>query len=161
MTAKKVQKPRARGKAAEGASDVLDLVQVRKEQEQAARGLFRLLDMPGLPPFVSEALYTILNHAARVKGADIGSDAADGYSIKAVTDLFAVTSGFQRGLTFEPSPDVAELISRVVKHPDLGAELRRAFGGVVTEELMSGVDTDSPGVIRALLAEYEKKHGIV
>jgi hypothetical protein len=158
MTTKRKPQRAEAGKAGE---TVYDLAEVEQRQTAAASATLRLLDLPGLPAFVSEALYMILNHAAKVRGVSIGADTAAGYSVKALADLFAVTTGFQPDLTFEPAADVAELISRVVKHPDLSAKMRYEFGCVVTEELMNGVDTDSPGVIRALLAEYEKKHRIV
>jgi hypothetical protein len=148
---------------AEAGETICDLIRIDEEQATAARAVIALFDLPGLPDFISEALYMILGTAARLRNIGIATGEGDeaGFDVKALADLFTVTTGFQRDLTFEPAADVAELISRVVKHPDLSTKMRYEFGCVVTEELMNGVDTDSPGVIRALLAEYEKQHKIV
>lgn len=151
MATKKVQKRGASRKAEGG--EVWDLVKVGQEQTAAARALLRLLDLPGLPAFVSENLYTILNHAAKVQGVAIGSDAPCGYSVKARADLFAVTTGFQSGLRFEPSRDFAELLSAVLTHPDCPVELYNAVGDL---NCMQPASWDTPEHIRLALGHVTK-----
>jgi hypothetical protein len=137
------------------------LAKVANEQEAAARATLRLLDLPGLPPFVSEALYTILSHAAKVKGVAIGSDAACGYSVKALATLYAVTSGFQRGLTFEPardpSADLAALISAVLTHPDTPTRIYDKLTDALVEMHDATDVYDDPRAVRALLDYHARQ----
>lgn len=52
--------------------------------------------------------------------------------------------------------DPADLIAALLKHPDLPGELRDTFGNVVTDDLTNQVDTDSPEILRAMLAQYKE-----
>jgi hypothetical protein len=146
---------------AEAGDGVYDLTRIDKEQAEAADALVKLFDLPGLPDFLSAGLHMMLAHAARAKCKGIVTEAEDGsrYSVEALADLFAVTGGVEPGLEFEPAKDVAELISAIVKHPDLDEDLRYEFGCVVTNHLVSKIDTDSPRVIRAMLEEYKAEEG--
>jgi hypothetical protein len=142
---------------AEAGVSVYDLSRIDKEQAEAAAALVKLLDLPGLPDFLSSGLHMMLAHAARARRMGIATETEDGsrYSVEALADLFAVTAGIKPGLAFEPTKDVAELISAIIKHPDLDDDLRYEFGCVVTDHITNSIDTDSPRVIRAMLEQYK------
>jgi hypothetical protein len=146
---------------AEAGSIIVDTTRIDKEQADAAAALVSLLYMPGLPDFLLSGLQMMLAHAARDKGKGIatGGEGDARYSVEALADLFAVTAGLQRDLEFEPVRDCAELISALIKHPDLTPELRYEFGCVVTDHITGKIDTDSPRVIRAMLEEYKAEGG--
>lgn len=55
--------------------------------------------------------------------------------------------------------DAADMISAIIKHPDLDDDLRYEFGCVVTDHITNRIDTDSPRIIRAYLEEYKAKGG--
>lgn len=131
--------------------EVWDLAKVSQEQATAARALLRVLDLPGLPAFISENVFSILSHAARVNGVGIGSeDPEGGYSAKALADLFGVTTGCEPGLIFEPRRDFAELLSAVLTHPDCPVEIYNAVGDC---DCMTPDRWDTPEHIRLALAQ--------
>jgi hypothetical protein len=140
------KKRKAQSAETDNTGEVWDLAKVADEQAAAARATLRLLDLPGLPPFVSEALCMILDHAAMRKGVNLLADPKRGYPVKALADLFAVTSGFQHGLSFEPERDLAGHISAVMKHAETPTELFNAIGEVLTD-MSNHIDYHTPEMI--------------
>jgi hypothetical protein len=150
-------KRNTRDAGADGPGEVWDLAKVAENQRAAARATLRLLDMPGLPPFVSEAVYVILDHAAKVKDVALADDSPAGYSVKALANLYALTSGFQRGLSFEPTPeptpepDLAALISAVLNHPDTPSRIYNGLSEAVGEYTVRDAVQNCAEVIRIAL----------
>lgn len=74
-----------------------------------------------------------------------------------LADLFAVVPAcdhykFQR----ERTPDPADLLGTLLKHPDFPRPLSHRLAEIVTEDLLNVVDTESPEILRAALALYVK-----
>lgn len=145
------KKRKAQGAEEGNGGEVWDLVKVGQEQAAAARALLRVLDLPGLPDFISENVFNILSHAAAVNGVGIGSDDPEGgYSAKALANLFAVSTGCQPGLIFEPRRDFAELLSATLRHPECPVEIYNAVGEC---DCLTPDRWDTPEHIRVALAQ--------
>jgi hypothetical protein len=125
-------KGKAEGSKTKARGVALDLIEVEREQNGAVRALVKLLDMPGLPDFITSGVCMMLAHAATVKGVDI-TVTTGGYDPKSLGVLFALTSGYQSDLEFEPEKDLPALIAAVMNHPDLPASLEEGFGEALND----------------------------
>lgn len=156
MTTKK----KAQGAEDNNGGEVWDLVKVAQEQEKAARAFLRLIDLPGLPGVLSDNLYNMLSHAAKVCDVPIGSENPHGgYCAKQVAVLFAVLKLQRGGLTFEPardpSADLAALISAVLNHPDTPTPIHNKLSEAVGEYVVRDEVAHAPEVLRVALAVYK------
>ena len=131
-------------------------VEAKDPRQEAASLLAKLInDASDLPDFCTLAIMDMLMLAASSKGVNIM--AGDGsLDQKGLADLFAVTSGTDFTHRTHPRAEAAALLSRLVKHKGLPADLRHEIGQLITEGLMGAIDQDAPEMLAAALELYAR-----
>jgi predicted SnoaL-like aldol condensation-catalyzing enzyme len=126
----------------------LDLVAVAEQYELAARALIDFYDHTrGVPDWLTDLIMRGLEAATEKTGIEHWE--GEGFDLRGLANLFAVTSPTNFKLGFEQKRDLPELISAVLRHPDTPVNLYNAIGDAVTEWQM---DDSDPTYLRLALA---------
>jgi hypothetical protein len=128
---------------------------VPEEYDKAARTVIELADTSALPDFFREAIYGLLNMLAADLGVLLWQETTEGggetgdFSIDVLARTFAHHRFHE--LKIERKKDLADLISAVLKHPDMPVDLYNSM-----REGIASLDYDAsaPEFIRHALA-YE------
>jgi len=126
---------------AESGETILDLAGVAEEYADAARATLALLNLPGVPAFVSDALSTALAEAQTRTGAGIWQEPGGAredlgdYSPLVLARVFAHDSMLK--IELEPKKDLAELLSAVLRHADTPQVISEAI-----KEAMAQINED-------------------
>ncbi len=139
----------AKGKAAGGKkrAGVLDLAAAQEESERAARLVAQLCGAEGVPDYIHSAVYAALIAAGNETGIVFRDEEKDDFDLKGLAALLAATRLYR--LELEPKRDLAELISAVLKHPDVPQQI---YNGLSEGVSSYSFDADSAAFIRLALA---------
>lgn len=143
---------------AEAGEEILDLAAVSERHARSARLVKSLFDREAAPDWLTNLVMRGLELATEKTG--IRHYGTEDFDLRGLADLLAVTNEgkFENLLEFEPKKDLPELLSAVLKHPDLPPCVYNGLSEALTDITF---DSDSAEYIRLALAFHaqESKEG--
>lgn len=132
-----------------------------------AHRALRFMDS-GIPDFLVNAMIAAVGAAANAFNLEVWKEFpeedepskdynGEGYSARALADLFRVTEFFQLDLV--PRPTLADSIAAVLNHPDTPTAIYNALGEAVTDLTHGDAVQNSAAVIALALGVYAEEKG--
>ncbi len=139
---------------AEAGETILDLIGEQAKLDFAAQSIIDLFVVEEVPGFLKLAIEAALDRAAELAGVTIWEE-EEGYSLRAMADLFAMTGG-NFSLRKSDGAELADLLSKILRHPSVPTDLFNVVGEAVNS-LNDAIDHDSPEHIEYALRAFERK----